>query len=378
VFSSRECREIEQRPRLVVEGNGKAVSVEPEADTHLVTSTYRSQGTAEELRVSGSNGSALLRFSLASLAGLGTDVTAKLRLVTIKQYGGATLGVFRCSQGHDVPDCEPKYGLAARYPGDRGIAQDREVVFFTDFESETWNTKWTQAAPAEAIDTVSTDPARKFDSLQGKALRSRLAEGTNTALNTLWKFGKQTGAEPEETYFRYYLRLGDDWNQTVQGGKLPGISGTYGVAGWGGRKSDGRNGWSARGTFFQTIPAGNPLAGLHPIGTYCYHADMAGFYGDCWLWPMGYRGFLENNRWYCIEQYLHLNTPGEKDGILKAWVDGRLAFEKTDIRFRLDDRLKIEQIWMNVYHGGKKPSPRDQHVYIDNVVIARRYIGPMK
>jgi hypothetical protein len=73
-----------------------------------------------------------------------------------------------------------------------------------------------------------------------------------------------------------------------------------------------------------------------------------------------------------------MNTPGEKGGIIRAWIDGRSAFEKTDIRFRLVDKLKIEQIWMNVYHGGKKPSPYDQHLYIDSVVIARKYIGPMK
>ena len=70
-----------------------------------------------------------------------------------------------------------------------------------------------------------------------------------------------------------------------------------------------------------------------------------------------------------------MNTPGEKDGVLRAWVDGRLAFEKTDVRFRRSDQLKIEQVWMNVYHGGK--SPYDQHLFIDNVVIAKKYIGPM-
>jgi hypothetical protein len=174
------------------------------------------------------------------------------------------------------------------------------------------------------------------------------------------------------------LRLGDDWNQTVQGGKMPGISGTYGAAGWGGRKVNGKNGWSARGSFGLSIPQGNPLAGLHPIGTYCYHADMQGFYGDVWGWHNDYRGFLEKNRWYSIEQFLRLNTPGKNDGVLRAWVDGRLAFEKTDIRFRDTDKLKIEQIWMNVYHGGTVPSPYDQHLFIDNVVIANQYIGPMK
>jgi hypothetical protein len=34
-------------------------------------------------------------------------------------------------------------------------------------------------------------------------------------------------------------------------------------------------------------------------------------------------------------------------------------------------------VWMNVYYGGKPPSPKDQHLFIDNVVIAREYIGPM-
>jgi hypothetical protein len=72
-----------------------------------------------------------------------------------------------------------------------------------------------------------------------------------------------------------------------------------------------------------------------------------------------------------------MNTSGAHDGILRAWVDGRPAFEKTDIMFRTVDRLKIEQIWMNVYHGGTAVSPYDQHLYIDNVVVARRYIGPM-
>jgi hypothetical protein len=179
-------------------------------------------------------------------------------------------------------------------------------------------------------------------------------------------------------FFRYYLRLGDDWNQTVDGGKLPGFSGTYGKAGWGGRKVDGTDGWSARGSFGLAIPAGNPLAGLQPIGTYCYHAEMRDTYGDIWVWQRGYRGFLEKNRWYCLEQQVKLNQPERNDGLLRAWVDGRLAFEKTDIRFRTVATLKIEQVWMNVYHGGTKPSPYDQHLFLDNVVIAREYIGPRR
>ena len=351
----------------------------PQADTFLDPSTYRCLGNQDVLKVSGSN-HALLRFDLPGAAKLGKVQKAILRLYNLAQSGSPPLeiGVFRCCQGHDAPETPPVLGLAAKYPGDRGIAKDPNVQFFADFEAEDWGQHWSQVAPAEAIEIVQIDPARRFEPLQGKALRAVLGKGKSTALNTLYKFKKQTGAEPEETYFRYYLRLGDDWNQTVQGGKMPGISGTYGVAGWGGRRADGTNGWSARGAFALSIPADNPLGGRHPIGTYCYHADQPGVYGDIWLWKTGYRGFLEKNRWYCIEQYVKLNTPGEKDGVLRAWVDGRPAFEKTDIRFRHVDRLKIEQIWMNVYHGGTAVSPYDQHLFIDNVVIAKKYIGPMK
>lgn len=378
VFHSREHAGKSQRPQLIVVVDKRSHALSPTADTYLAPSTYRSMGNKDDLRVGGKVPT-LLRFELNELEKSVRVRKATLRLVTFRQYGRQVeIGVFRCSQGHDLPPSDPIPGLASCYPGDEGIGDNADVLFATQFESDRWNEEWSYAANMKVIDTVTADARRQFEPQQGKALRVKIAKGSNAALNTIYKFKQKTGKEPEAIYFRYYLRLAADWKQTLQGGKLPGISGTYGVAGWGGRKSDGTDGWSARGLFTLTIPAGNPLAGTTPIGTYCYHADMKGSYGTNWVWQNDYRGFLENNRWYSIEQYLKLNTPGKKDGILKAWIDGRLAFEKKDIRFRHTPKLKIEQIWMNVYHGGKKPSPYDQHLFIDNVVIAKRYIGPIK
>lgn len=375
-FGSREQADATLRPQLILTGEKGEVVLTPTADTFLEQSTYRSQGDRDQLKVSIDAQRTLLRFELKQVPKI---TRAVLRLHLIGLTGSqATIGVFRCAQGHDVPAEEPLLGFAAKYPGDKGIEKDPAAIFATGFESEKWTEEWTQAAPLKALAIRDADADLKFEPLSGKALRSELAKGELTALNTLYKFQKQIGSEPEEIYFRYYLRLANDWNQTVQGGKMPGISGTYGVAGWGGRKSNGTNGWSARGSFALSAPEGNPLAGLHPIGTYCYHTDQKGNFGDGWIWNRGYRGFLEKNRWYCIEQHLKLNVPGEKNGMLQAWVDGRLAFEKTDIRFRQVDKLKIEQVWLNVYHGGTVPSPYDQHLYIDNVVIAKKYIGPMK
>ena len=75
---------------------------------------------------------------------------------------------------------------------------------------------------------------------------------------------------------------------------------------------------------------------------------------------------------------MKMNTPGKNDGILRGWVDGRPAFEKTDVRMRDVPGLKIERIWINIYHGGTWTSDSDDHLFIDNVVIAKRYIGPMQ
>ena len=98
-------------------------------------------------------------------------------------------------------------------------------------------------------------------------------------------------------------------------------------------------------------------------------------FGDHWYWTKDGLGVLERNRWYCIEQYFRVNTPGSQDGVLQGWIDGALAFEKDDVYVRDIPSIKIEQVWMNVYHGGTAPAPRNMHLYIDNVVIAKKPIG---
>jgi len=375
-FRSKEYADEAQRPRLAVTIESGTQELAPAADTYLDESTYRCMGNEEMLRVTDSSPT-LLRFDLGAFTPLTVVQGAVLRIFTYEQYGDGTIdiGVFRCNQGHEEPPSDPLYGLSASYDNDEGIAGDPDVLFFADFESDAWRDGWTFAEGG--IDTVESDPALGFEPLRGKALRVLMAGGGNDALNMGYHFLDETGAEPEEIYVRYYLRFASDWNQTVDGGKMPGIAGTYGVAGWGGRPSDGTNGWSARGSYGLSIPSDNPLGGTTPIGTYCYHADMEGDYGDIWYWLVGYRGFIPDNVWVSVEQYLRMNTLGASDGVLRSWIDGRPAFEKTDLRFRSVDTLKIEEIWMNVYHGGTAVSPYDQHLFIDNVVIARSYIGPM-
>lgn len=177
------------------------------------------------------------------------------------------------------------------------------------------------------------------------------------------------GEDPSELYFRYDLRFGTNWDN-VQNGKLPGFGGTYGIGGLGGKPSDGTNGWSARGKF------GEPCAnGKINVGSYVYHADMSGVYGDSFGWTGGCTNGLNRNRWYAIEYYAKANTPGSNNGVLKGWIDGQLVMEKTGLRFDDTGDHQIERVWMNVYHGGAKVAPQDMHLFIDNVVVSQEPIG---
>lgn len=378
VFASRESATEAARPVLEVQSTSGTQTLSPTADTYLEPSTYQDMGNGDELRVSGDN-NVLLRFDLSGLAGEAIT-SATLRLFTSEQYGSTDIGLFRVAAGRDGAPPAFEAGLAADFDHDAEIASHGDVIFFEDFEAEGWEEHWTAAYGT--FDTIDEDAALELEPLSGRALRVLMPGGSNDSLSLEYGFADKTGSEPSEIYFRYYLRLASDWNQTVDGGKMPGIAGTYGVAGWGGRPSDGTNGWSSRGSYSLTIPEGNPLAGFTPLGNYVYHADMEGQYGDIFIWNQswgveGFGGLLPRNHWYCVEQYLSMNTLSVNDGVLRTWIDGRLAYEKTDVRFRDVATLLIEEIWLNIYHGGTAVSPYDQHLFIDNVVVAARYVGPM-
>jgi hypothetical protein len=255
--------------------------------------------------------------------------------------------------------------LSAKVADQRG-----DILLACDFETEDWWKAFKSKRQPENTLLVSGEKALGG---QGHSLQITTPRGEHLGTSFAYKFREQIGSEPEEIYFRYYLKLDADWKNATSGGKLPGISGTYGKAGWGGRKVNGSDGWSARG-LFETRNGANSTA----IGFYCYHADMRGKYGE----NFRFSPRLEHGQWYCVEQYCQLNTPGDtgsrgqSDGILRGWIDGQLAFEKTDIRFRDVDALKIEEVWINVYHGGETPVPnQDIHLYIDNLIIARGPIG---
>jgi hypothetical protein len=117
--------------------------------------------------------------------------------------------------------------------------------------------------------------------------------------------------------------------------------------------------------------------GRLPLASYVYHSASGSDYGEVMGWGAGGgAAFIETNRWYCVEQYVRLNTPGRQDGVLRAWVDGRAVFERQGLRLRDTASIHIDSIWMDVYAGGRAPAASDMTVFFDRVVVASSYIGP--
>jgi hypothetical protein len=373
-FASRESPLTVDRPLLrVVWDDGQVERLEPTADSHLSCPAYRSSGTAPLLQVGG-NIVTMLVFPFKPRAAHQVT-TATLELTSLLARGkGAMVGLYEGALPAAPPASAP--GLAARVPRDDALAALPDVLIIEGFEGSDWRRRWPSFDETPDVAAVTTDAENRFVPLQGQALRVILKRGHSQALNVHLPLRRSDGSEPEEAYFRYYLRLGDSWNPDVDGGKLPGLAGTYGKGGWGRRKSDGQNGWSTRGAFFEYVDDGTPLAQRRAVGSYVYHAAMSNATGDSWGWNMGSTGLLQKNRWYCVEQQVRLNRPGSDDGVLRAWIDGQLVFERRGLRFREVSELKIESVWFNVYHGGTKPASRDMTLFIDNVVVARQYIGP--
>ncbi len=375
-FASREHAESSIAPVLVVKwSDGQVERLSASADTFFACPTVKNLGSAAQLRV-GAELTTLLEFPFKPRPGH-TVSSLSLSLTPLRLFGRSVrVGLY----GPQLPRAEgppwTERGLSMEMDRDAGIAKHKDVLYAQNFDDDSWKSFVTGPKTAESLRTLSEDKTNLFAPLDRKALAVTIPKGGSLGLNHELRFARWAGGEPDEAYFRYHLRLSDNWNPVIDGGKLPGLAGTYGKAGWGMRRSDGTNGWSARGAFMRHDAQAEPDSPWRAIGTYAYTASNEGRSGQVWGWNLGPTGRLIRNRWYGIEQYLKLNTPGQNNGVYRAWINGQLVFERTDLHWRDVTTLKIESVWLNVFHGGTAKTDRELTLYMDNLVVARGYIGP--
>ncbi len=87
---------------------------------------------------------------------------------------------------------------------------------------------------------------------------------------------------------------------------------------------------------------------------------------------------FDDDEWHRVEAYFQLNTldlAADKpisDGIARAWLDGKLVVDRTDLIFRSTDfpKMQFNQFMLAPYFGpGLLPHP--QKLWIDELVVAK-------
>jgi hypothetical protein len=166
----------------------------------------------------------------------------------------------------------------------------------------------------------------------------------------------------------YDVRFDPDFDWSL-GGKLPGLLGVApGVspsAPAGGHPTSA--GWSGR--VMWVGPKAYSWAGpSNMIVSYLYPPGQRSAYGDNLRWGRGFGA----GRWHTVQQCYSMNTVGRDDGVLRAWLDGRLVLEDRAVRYRTSDDVRINYLAWDVFRGGSTlqwAGSRDDYIDIDNVVI---------
>lgn len=239
---------------------------------------------------------------------------------------------------------------------------DATVYLSDDFESSAWSDRWNSWFPGPL------NRAARIDGFSGTGLGVAIPTGSHYGTRFRYSFAAQGHAEPDELYFRYYLKLDDDFGGDGSG-KLPGPAGIYSNTGLGGHPSTpDAPGWSARVQF-----SPGPTDGTSRLGYYIYHLDQPGRFGESDMWDITIR----HGEWYCVEGRVGLNTPGHADGVLEAWIDEAPVFAREELSFRraAETDIAIRSFWFNVYFGGPNTSKHGKDLAFDDVVLAAERVG---
>jgi hypothetical protein len=197
---------------------------------------------------------------------------------------------------------------------------------------------------------------------------------------------------------RYEILLEHGFASTADGTKLPATDARLGywvatgggywqsVSGNGGDPGDGRlhqrNGrreYEGSGTRILALPSStypDAHADLVPLAVYSYHVDQTGPNPPAWPCSV----FMRRGQWTVIEVEQRMNSlTGEPDalgnreavadGVLRVRVNGVLACERTDVRWRRHPDIGVSAAWVDVYHGGVQVAPVDMPYRLGRVVM---------
>ena len=172
----------------------------------------------------------------------------------------------------------------------------------------------------------------------------------------------------EEAVLEYRMKFDANfvWSK---GGKLPGMGGTS-LSGAGAIPAGGTRNQESIKNGFSCRLMWRKKDGVTKLVVYTYFPDKPT--EPRWGVDILIMKNLQKNKWYTIKQYIKLNTPGQRNGILKMYVDGNLELNKTNVLYRESNKgnVKINHLIFHTYRGGgdtsEWSSPTTDYTYFDD------------
>ncbi len=222
----------------------------------------------------------------------------------------------------------------------------------------------------DGIESRVAGEIRGLDGNKSWPQRTKVGEGCLRAhFPALMATGQKTGflfdkgfPDTEGAIMEYRIKYSEGF-QWKLGGKLPGLGGglAYPV-GCTQNINTVKNGFTTRNMWRKN--------GGMVVYTYFPDRDIE----KCGV-DYSFFSNTQPEKWYTIRQHLTLNAPGQRNGIIKMYVDDVLVFEKTDVLFRNAGRddIKINRAIFHTYSGGSDDadwwSTEDQWIYFDDFKV---------
>ena len=262
-------------------------------------------------------------------------------------------------------------GLAAKYRADSGLETDRAVVLAEGFEHGDIETlkgsgKWTSVKNPDGMAFVTDVPPGSSGKL-ALAMTATLEKDTGGHLFTSLLPGS------DQLFARFYVKFDRDCGNIHHFVNLIADKEThpYPV----GNAGDTPAG-DERFSSCMDVHRESKTEWQCHLSMYTYWHHMTTHWGTHFTPEEPWRP--QRDRWYCFEFMLKANSDPEAfDGELAAWVDGELLVHYGGFNWRTTNDLKLNSFWLLLYVTKEDTINPVNTVYFDDVVVARKYVGPL-
>lgn len=246
-------------------------------------------------------------------------------------------------------------------------AGDPATIWFDDFDGPEKSYTETEG---ELDDRVGFGGA-------GRSMVSRFPKGQQGVGNRKVFFGDsptgrvvRRGETFTDVYWRVYVKHQPGWT----GGGEAKLSRITSIAAPNWAQAMIGHVWSSGETL--TLDPASGVRGDRVVTTRYNDFDNLHWLGNSPAAKFPFSNPSEGGWWVCVEARVKLNTPGQRDGLMELWIDGRLEAERTGLDWRgRYDKHGLNAVFLESYWN--EGSPVDQTRWIDGFVISTQPIGPV-